>query len=263
MALSLTTFLTNLANTVRALTGKSDKIVGNEIIAEIQNNLEKKTTAQEKIATPSKSIQYVTPDSGYKLTKVTVGAVTSAIDSNIAAGNIKKGVAILGVTGTYDNAIEGAIDGVELDEGGTDLYINNSDYIVHITDAYDVYLTDTEISTTITGADNAVYFNGTAINGSVVYKNDGGTLLENTTYNNGLVVSNGSADIEIFGSNRSVYLNDTLNVDVNGTVNLSLAEDTAKVNAMNLSAENIKSGVTILGVTGTAEDVSTLLEASY
>ena len=36
------------------------------------------------------------------LSKVTVNPVTSSIDSNIAAGNIKKGISILGVTGTFD-----------------------------------------------------------------------------------------------------------------------------------------------------------------
>ena len=33
---------------------------------------------------------------------MTVNAVTSSIDSNITAGNIKKDVVILGVTGTYE-----------------------------------------------------------------------------------------------------------------------------------------------------------------
>ena len=35
------------------------------------------------------------------LSKVTVAAVTAAIDENIVAGNIKNGVTILGVTGSY------------------------------------------------------------------------------------------------------------------------------------------------------------------
>lgn len=36
------------------------------------------------------------------LSSVSVAAVTSAIDANIIAGNIKKGVTILGVEGTYE-----------------------------------------------------------------------------------------------------------------------------------------------------------------
>ena len=63
---------------------------------------------QDKTVSPSTIKQEVTPDEGYDgLSKVTVNAVTNTIDSNIKAGNIKKDVAILGVTGTYDGeAIE-------------------------------------------------------------------------------------------------------------------------------------------------------------
>lgn len=58
---------------------------------------------QSKSVTPTTSQQTVSPDSGYAgLSAVTVGAVTSAIDSNIQQGNIKKGVTILGVTGNYE-----------------------------------------------------------------------------------------------------------------------------------------------------------------
>lgn len=56
--------------------------------------------AQAKTVNPSLSQQTIEPDSGYNaLSSVTVNAVTSAIDSNIQADNIKKGVTILGVSG--------------------------------------------------------------------------------------------------------------------------------------------------------------------
>lgn len=58
---------------------------------------------QEKNATPTTSSQEIVADNGYSgLSKVTISGVTSAIDSNITAGNIKEGVTILGVTGTVD-----------------------------------------------------------------------------------------------------------------------------------------------------------------
>lgn len=54
-----------------------------------------------KSVNPSTNSQTITSDED-GLSSVTVGAVTAAIDSNITAGNIKSGVDILGVTGTFD-----------------------------------------------------------------------------------------------------------------------------------------------------------------
>lgn len=58
---------------------------------------------QDRTVTPTTSKQTVqkTTSSYYGLGKVTVNAVTAAIDENIVAGNIKSGVTILGVTGSY------------------------------------------------------------------------------------------------------------------------------------------------------------------
>ena len=68
-------------------------------IAAVAGSISKPT--QEKTVTPTTSKQTITPDSGKVLSKVTVNAVTAAIDANIVAGNIKSGVTILGVTGSY------------------------------------------------------------------------------------------------------------------------------------------------------------------
>ena len=61
---------------------------------------------QEKYITPSKNNAIdVVPDAGYTgMTKVTVGQVTAAIDYNIKPENIKKGVEIMDVYGTYEPA---------------------------------------------------------------------------------------------------------------------------------------------------------------
>ena len=67
---------------------------------------------QTKEATPLTLTQTVSPDAGYDgLQSVTVTGVTSEIDSNITADNIKKDVTILGVTGTLESGItpEGTI----------------------------------------------------------------------------------------------------------------------------------------------------------
>lgn len=60
-----------------------------------------------KSVTPTTSSQNITPSTGYAgMKKVVVSAVTSAIDANIVAANIKKDVVILGVTGTYEGEEE-------------------------------------------------------------------------------------------------------------------------------------------------------------
>lgn len=56
--------------------------------------------------TPSTSAQTITAPSGTDgYSPVNVAAVTSAIDANIVAENIKKDVEILGVTGSYEGQI--------------------------------------------------------------------------------------------------------------------------------------------------------------
>lgn len=77
-------------------------------IAEVADAIGKsKMVLATKTITATKSKQTLTPASdnadGYGT--ITVNAVTAAIDSNIAAGNIKHGVTILGVTGTYEGDV--------------------------------------------------------------------------------------------------------------------------------------------------------------
>ena len=66
---------------------------------------------EEKTVTPTTSVQEIVPSSGKLLSRVTVEGVTSDIDSDIIPGNIKDGVSILGVGGTYANNAPKLIDG--------------------------------------------------------------------------------------------------------------------------------------------------------
>ena len=86
---------------------------------------------QTKEATPLTLAQTVSPDAGYDgLQSVTVTGVTSEIDSNITADNIKKDVTILGVTGTYEGGGDPVPVPVEYisNEGSLNL-VFNSGYI--------------------------------------------------------------------------------------------------------------------------------------
>lgn len=75
---------------------------------------------QSKTVTPTTSQQIISADAGYDgLNTVTINAVTSAIDSDITAANIKSGVNILGVTGTYNNQKPEQTKSVTITSNGT------------------------------------------------------------------------------------------------------------------------------------------------
>ena len=79
----------------------TDKIKAGETILGITGNVVELNGDTETV-TPTTSQQIITPTSPKNgFTQVTVNAVTSAIDNNIQASNIKNGVTILGVQGTY------------------------------------------------------------------------------------------------------------------------------------------------------------------
>ena len=60
---------------------------------------------QDKTVTPTVSAQEISADSGYDgLGVVSVAGVTSSIDPNIVSGNIKKDVNILGVVGSFEGS---------------------------------------------------------------------------------------------------------------------------------------------------------------
>ena len=71
-------------------------------IAAAVEEFEPTITLEDKTITATTSEQTVTAGEGYDgIGTVTVNAVTADIDQNIAAENIKSGVTILGVLGTY------------------------------------------------------------------------------------------------------------------------------------------------------------------
>lgn len=96
--------IVNVLNAIAVLLGgDGDAVTNAEAIDNITAVASALVPDYENIdVTPTTSEQEITATSGKTLRKVTVAAVTAAIDDNITAGNIKDGVTILGVTGTYD-----------------------------------------------------------------------------------------------------------------------------------------------------------------
>lgn len=86
--------------------GDDDAAINPDAIANITavvGNIAPEPVLQNKTVTPTTSQQTITADAGKDgLGTVTVNAVTAAIDENIVGGNIKSGVTILGVTGSYE-----------------------------------------------------------------------------------------------------------------------------------------------------------------
>lgn len=106
--------LTNIANAIRQKNGASDKYNPSEMANAIKNiDGGAEPILQNVTVSPKTTEQTITPSEGYDgIGQIKVNAVTSSIDGNIKAENIKKGVTILGVTGTLDSS---EIEKVELD----------------------------------------------------------------------------------------------------------------------------------------------------
>ena len=98
---------------------------------------------QDKTVNPSTTQQTVSADNGYSgLGQVTVNAVTSSIDQNIQANNIKSGVSILGVQGSYDP--QPSL------ESKTASYTANGTYTINPSSGYDG-MSDVEVTVNVSG----------------------------------------------------------------------------------------------------------------
>ena len=178
------------------------------------------------------------------LNSVTVNAVTSSIDNNITAGNIKNGVSILGVQGTYSGATinnqNKTVDSstvsqvISYDEGYTGLgTVTINPYSledkVHAINYYQFVDSDVEASTFTVkpkvGYDGMSKF--TAKNVPILRS----------------VTLNPSASSNVSWN----YHNMTY---VKGVGTVTVPKVTSSIDT-NIKAGNIKSGVTILGVKGT------------
>ena len=104
------------------------KIIGKLNVGVVGGNVQ-----TSKTVNPQTEQILVRPDEGFDaLEKVYVNAVTNTIDENIVAGNIKEGVEILGITGSYEQGYFPSITNNTLVFGAGDreITVNESELIL-------------------------------------------------------------------------------------------------------------------------------------
>lgn len=232
---------------------------------------------QEKNATPTTSSQEIVADNGYSgLSKVTISGVTSAIDSNITAGNIKEGVTILGVTGTVDPTPDLQAKNVtpttsqQVIEADSPNYGLSSVTVAGVTSAIDSNISAGNIKKDVailgvTGTydpqptlqDKTV---APTTSQQVISADNGYDGLDEVTVgavtsaiDQNIVAGNIKSGVTILGVQGTVQegITPTGNINITDTSSTNVTNyATAQVVDANLVASNIKNGVSILGVSG-------------
>ena len=194
----------------------------------------------------------------YGLHHVYVNAVTSSIDSNIQAGNIKDGVTILGVTGTYEGTVinnqSKTVDSstvsqdITPDSGYTGLEkVTVNPYVL------DSKTVDSStISQTIVSDEDglsSVTVNPYVLDSKTV---DCSTVQQVITSNADGLSSVTVNAANLVGAAKNPSVNQIIVTPPTGYFGLSSVTINAVTSSIdsNIQAGNIKSGVSILGVTG-------------
>lgn len=94
---NLTDFLTDIADAIRVKKNTTAKINPQDFSSEIASISGGDVKLQRKTVTPGKNAQMITPDSDYD----GLSSVTVTGDDNLVKSNIRYGVNIFGITGTY------------------------------------------------------------------------------------------------------------------------------------------------------------------
>lgn len=181
--------------------------------------------------TPSTNQQVITASSGIDgFSPITVGAVTSAIDSNIQAGNIKSGVSILGVAGSVEE-----LHGLSLT-----VTPSTSDQLIQPQGDYNAF-DDVFVNAVDSTIDSNIQSANIVSGVSILGVNGSATVLDGET-------------VSITPTTSQQVITPTS--PHNGITQATVAPVTSAIDS-NIAAGNIKSGVSILGVTGSVEESNT------
>ena len=229
-----------------------------------------KPALEAKTVSPMTTSQVITPSSAdyYGLSKVTVNAVDSTIDSNIKASNIVKGVSILGVEGGYTPSTESKSVSLDFSSGSTINVTptNENTYLTSVSISKPLELVPANIAkgTTIAGitgsyvtpisTESKTITDISFASGNYKVTPSAGKYLESVTVNrpSTLEAGNIKSGVSIAGVEGTYAgtfsgtkeLTDLTTYDVSGF-------KYAKVTDANLIASNIREGIQILGLTGT------------
>ena len=215
--------------------------------------------ADQLSVTPSTSAQTITPTSPYNaFDEVSVSAVTSSIDANISAGNIKSGVTILGVAGSVTE-LKGQTKSRALTSTSSTVITPDAGYngLTSVTVAPTNYTGYSPVNPS-TSPQNLTIPSG--------FSGLGPITINPVTYSidSDIIPSNIRSGVNILGINGNLTpLNGTTigitpsttgqtyypSSPYNGYTSVSVAAVGAYVDP-NITAGNIKDGVSILGVTG-------------
>ena len=213
------------------VSGDNDLVANNiksgvNIFGVVGNVVESNTTTAT--VTPTTSAQIITPESPYNgFSSVTVDAVTSSIDSNISAGNIKSGVEILGVEGTLEEKV--LIDDFPVTFGANTTLPHTVDFTVY--PQYD-------------GATHSTFY---APENFVAENIKSGVKIMGVTGNyQGAVINNQNKTVTPGAVDQSI----TADAGYTGLGIVTVSGDN------DLVASNIKSGANIFGVVGSVVELN-------
>lgn len=208
----------------------------------------KLTFEGKEVITPTTKQQVISPSKGYDgFDALTIAAVDSTIDSNIVPANIKKGVEILGVTGTNEPHVfplaQVTKQEILSDEAAPKVLTYTASE--HDIDGYSVVPIERIAQESIT---KTITENGTV------------TLSPSTGYN---VIKEATLNVNVPTPDPKLQ-NKTVNPatsstlvtpdsSYDGLLSVSVNAVTNEIDS-NIKAANIKKGVTILGVEGTIEE---------